>query len=651
MALPAPNLDDRRFQDLVDDAKRMVMRRCPEWTDHNVSDPGVTLIETFAFMTDQLLYRLNRVPDRLYVKFLDLIGVTLLPPTAARVPVTFWLSAPATAPLTLPAGTGAATLRTEAEPSVEFSTIDDLHLLPCTLEQLLTLDTDTGHLQPRDEHLRLGVEFPAFGETTPRPGDALLVGLSTPAPRCMISLDFDCHIRGLGVDPDQPPLAWEAWDGTTWTPCELHKDTTGGLNRPGCVVLQIPHRHEASIVDGRRAGWLRARVTDPADGRPRYSTSPFITALSAAVIGGTVDAIHATLVEADEVGTSEGVPNQTFPISRTPVITNEAEPQLHTSSDHGWQEWQRVETFADSGPDDRHWVLDPITGTVRFGPAVRERDGLLRQYGMVPPRDTVIRLTRYATGGGRKGNVGPGAIQTLKSSVPFVARVENLKAAHGGVDGETIDEVKDRGPLLLRTRGRAVTAEDFEALTKQAAPEVARVRCLSAGEADVPPAGVKVLIVPAAGASEGRLCFEDLLPAEETLTRIAARLDACRLIGTRVLIEPPLYRGVTVVVRLTAATGADAARVTDDALTALYGYLNPLTGGPDGTGWPFGRPVRSGDLYAVLQQTPGVDLVEEVRIFAANPVTGERGEQTDRLELEPHSLVFSYEHQIQVDQR
>ena len=73
--LPAPRLDDRGFQDLVDDAKRLVMRRCPEWTDHNVSDPGVTLIETFAFMTDELLYRLNRVPDLNYIKFLELIGV------------------------------------------------------------------------------------------------------------------------------------------------------------------------------------------------------------------------------------------------------------------------------------------------------------------------------------------------------------------------------------------------------------------------------------------------------------------------------------------------------------------------------------------------------------------------------------------------
>ncbi len=62
MALPAPNLDDRRFQELVDDAKRLVQQRCPEWSDHNVSDPGVTLIELFAWMTDQVVYRLNRVP-------------------------------------------------------------------------------------------------------------------------------------------------------------------------------------------------------------------------------------------------------------------------------------------------------------------------------------------------------------------------------------------------------------------------------------------------------------------------------------------------------------------------------------------------------------------------------------------------------------
>ena len=83
MTLPAPNLDDRRFQDLVDDAKRLVQRRCPEWTDHNVSDPGITLIETFAYVVDQVLYRLNRVPERSYVTFLELMGVELFAPSAA----------------------------------------------------------------------------------------------------------------------------------------------------------------------------------------------------------------------------------------------------------------------------------------------------------------------------------------------------------------------------------------------------------------------------------------------------------------------------------------------------------------------------------------------------------------------------------------
>src|SRR3712207_4300761 len=103
MALPAPNLDDRRFQDLVDDAKRLVQRRCPEWTDHNVSDPGVTLIETFAYMVDHLLYRLNRVPARHYLNFLDLIGLRPFPPTAAPGEITFWLSAPRETVVRIPA--------------------------------------------------------------------------------------------------------------------------------------------------------------------------------------------------------------------------------------------------------------------------------------------------------------------------------------------------------------------------------------------------------------------------------------------------------------------------------------------------------------------------------------------------------------------
>src|ERR1700704_1781696 len=136
MALMVPNLDDRRFQDLVDDAKRLVQQRCPEWTDHNVSDPGVTLIELFAWMTDQLVYRLNRVPERNYVKFLELIGVTLFPPTAARTQVTLWLTAPQPDLVRTPSGTQVAPVRTETDEAIVFATTEDLPIVPASLTEL-----------------------------------------------------------------------------------------------------------------------------------------------------------------------------------------------------------------------------------------------------------------------------------------------------------------------------------------------------------------------------------------------------------------------------------------------------------------------------------------------------------------------------------
>ena len=70
----------------------------------------------------------------------------------------------------------------------------------------------------------------------------------------------------------------------------------------------------------------------------------------------------------------------------------------------------------------------------------------------------------------------------------------------------------------------------------------------------------------------------------------------------------------------------------------------------DGAGWPFGRPVHIGEIYAVLQRLPGVELVEDVRLFAANPITGERGQSSQRVEVASNALVFSYEHQVRVEE-
>ena len=84
MTLPVTNLDDRSFQDIVDEAKRLIPKYCPEWTNHNLSDPGVALIELFAWMTEMTLFRLNQVPDVFYTRMLNLLGFEPFPATAAR---------------------------------------------------------------------------------------------------------------------------------------------------------------------------------------------------------------------------------------------------------------------------------------------------------------------------------------------------------------------------------------------------------------------------------------------------------------------------------------------------------------------------------------------------------------------------------------
>ncbi len=646
MALPVPNLDDRRFQDLVDEAKRMVQQRCPEWTDHNVSDPGVTLIELFAWMTDQVVYRLNRVPDRNYVKFLELIGVTLFPPTAARTQVTFWLAAPQPIVVTIPTATQVATLRTDTSEAIQFSTIEDLAIIPSKLTHLGSM-VDGKTYRDHNEVLDKGTGIYGFQEV-PQPGDAIYIGLSEAVPSNAVRLRFQATVEGVGVDPNHPPLAWEAWTGDDWEPCDLDFDSTGGLNRDGDVVIHVPRGHTASLIAKQRAGWIRGRVTELVEGQPAYSAAPRISGLTAITVGGTADAVNAEIVRNEEVGISEGVSGMRFALKRGPVVPGDHAPVLEVAGDDGWVEWTHVSDFAASGPADRHFTLDVWSGEVRLGPAVRQPDGSLRLYGAVPPKGAHIRLHEYRVGGGRRGNLAPRAISVMKASIPFVARVENRRVARGGVDGEDIENAKIRGPIRLRARGRAVTTEDFEQLAREAAPEIARVRAVAAGDgADA--GSVRVLVVPAAVTERGRLRFEQLVPAPDTLQKITDRLEECRVIGTRTLIEPPVYRGITVVAKLRARPTANPARLQEEALTALYEYFHPITGGPDGVGWPFGRPINVGEVYSVLQGLRGTEIVEDARLFGADPVTGQRGQQTQRLELEPHALVFSYEHQVLVE--
>ncbi|MFJ2395294.1 putative baseplate assembly protein [Streptomyces sp. NPDC087843] len=647
MALPSPNLDDRRFQQFVDDAKRYIQQRAPEWTDHNVSDPGVTLVETVAHMADQIVYRLNRVPEKNHLAFLDLVGITLFPPSAARTDVTFWLSAPQEEPIVLPVGTEAATLRTESEEAVVFATERELTLVPTALRHLVVQHSGRP-VTDRTADLTEGKDVLCFAEA-PGPGDCMLFGLTTAVPHCAVALELDSRVDGVGVDPRQPPLVWEAWTEDGWTACEVDRDGTGGLNRPGDVVLHVPGGHTLSRTGGQEAGWLRCRVTEPLPGQPFYTTSPTVQAAEAFTLGGTTSAIHAETVRDEALGESTGLPGQRLRLVHFPVVGDTPPVLLQTAERDGWADWDVVPHFAASGPDDRHIALDAATGEISFGPAVREPDGTLRQYGSVASKGAVIRARRYRTGGGRAGNVARGAVQVLRSSVPYVAEVVNREAARGGVDGETVAEAKTRAPITLRAQERAVTLRDYEELARRAAPETARITCLEGDEGEHGAYAVRVLVVPQAVPDPGgRLRFEQLVPGDALLQRITRYLDERRLIGTRLAVGPPFYQGVTVVATVHAFRGVDTDRVRRQAHDALYRHLDPLTGGANGTGWPFGRPVQSGEVFAVLQRIPGVELVDAVQLHPADPLTGKRGDPTDRIDLEAPSLVFSFDHRVRV---
>ncbi|OGN87554.1 MAG: putative baseplate assembly protein, partial [Chloroflexi bacterium RBG_13_46_14] len=142
MSLQTPNLDDRKFQDIVSEARSRIPLYCPKWTDYNLSDPGITLIEMFAWIVDMLLYRLNRVPEKNYIKFMEMIGIRLEPPKPAKVNMTFRLSAAQPEQVTIPQGTEVATVRTETQDAVSFTTDQAFTIVLPSLSYALTTVND-----------------------------------------------------------------------------------------------------------------------------------------------------------------------------------------------------------------------------------------------------------------------------------------------------------------------------------------------------------------------------------------------------------------------------------------------------------------------------------------------------------------------------
>jgi len=648
MPLPTPELDDRKFQDLVDEAKRLIPRYCPEWTNHNVSDPGVALIELFAWMSETVLYRINQVPDRLYTKFLDLVNISPFPPAVARTDLLFWLSAALDNEVLVPAGTLVATLPAVNQSEVLFSTIEDLVIRP---PQLIAAKVANGS---NDEQLIDAWDDLRFDDGAVRcfqsdpiaVGDAAYFGFANPLGGSVLRLSIGATIEGIGVDPTDPPLAWEAFSGESWVAMGVQSDSTGGLNRDGEIVLSCPREMSALTLGGERGYWIRVRLLPTRPGQPGYKASPLVRSLQVQTLGGTVVGEHASSVGRERLGRSDGSPAQQFRLQYFPVLPLREGEALRISTVEASALWEQVEDFAASGPSDPHYTLDLATGTISFGPRIRYPDGSIRQHGAIPVDGAELVMEGYRFGGGARGNVGADTLTVLRTTVAYVDRVTNPGPAVGGVDAESAANAKLRGPMTLRAGERAVTARDFERLTLQASPEVARVRCQPPAIVGEP---VRLLVVPRLLGRPEEHHLDDFQLSDALVEAIMSHLEPRRMIGTTVDISTPYYQGATIAALLRVFPGRPATVVQQRALDLLYSLLDPFVGGASQDGWPFEVDLSASFVMEQLEAVDGVERVEEVLLFEADLRTGQRnGRGRELLQLDSRSLFLSLNHQVVV---
>jgi predicted phage baseplate assembly protein len=629
MSLLEPVLDDLKFQkDIVDEVRRRIVRYCPEWTDYNLSDPGITIAEMHAWMTEKLVYRLNQVPRKTYIHFLNLLGEDLLPAQPAKTELTFYFAAPypidpdnpqaQDGQTQITADMEVATLPTERTPEVVFS-IDETRVLAFPILKYLYRHDDPiknywQHDSKYPAKCKVNAPMKVFADP-PREGDVFYIGFDAgtghDADRIkdrlkdmrgyVLQLWFGCEeAAGSGVERDNPPWEWSCWvkqDGEEkWQPVLLgstpnERDTTGGLNNAeGKLVLYLPttlHPSAQAATKGDFAFWLRCQYkrnpNSPDQGH--YLQQPTIKSLRAEVIGLTVSATHARVVHDELLGISDGEAGQTLVLQRSPVLApanhalmviDEIERDAHGDVTYQ-QTWHQVDHFANSDAHDRHFVLDVRTGQIGFGPLVQQRNGQKALYGRVPAPGRELRVRKYRYGGGTEGNVPARSLNMLRQSIPFVDRVLNLQPAEGGMDAEPVEESLMRLRREMWSR-RAVTAQDYEVLARQTrttrpvqrARFVVPTNATALGVADV-------RIVPALKPDDqGQIALAQLALGTEMRQAVQQHLDERRLLTTILRVSEPTYVGIKVLCRVRAEKNRGGA-VLHEVKRALRMMLAPVS--------------------------------------------------------------------------
>ena len=603
MSLPKPELDDLTFEQLISEARGLIPRYAPEWTDHNISDPGITLAELLAWLTETSLYRLNLVTERHVRKYLQLLGITLQPIKPASVELSF----ESESDVELKKG---QLLWTELEGERICFELD--HPVKITTSRLVRVVTDevAGVFDRTDSNNEPELFFAPFGEAT-MDGASLYLGFESPSD--VVNLFIELYEDDLippgrhGNEPyydfENATLVWEIYkekdqqEEGHW--CEIESesiyDETGGFKYSGRITLENIEKWKEKTLpffddDGYNLYWLRCRLK-----KSRFEYPPRIRTIRL----NTVRATQGRTIKDAETFNGTGLPEQIYKLSHSPVLKGTVELYIE---DEKWME--RPDLYG-SGPQDRHFCIDHKEGKIIFG------DGLM---GAVPPDGADIVVKHYRTGGGTTGNL-PAGLQWSVEGYPSV-RATNYSPANGGRDEESVEEARLGFLKDLRTPYRAVTSEDFEYIAKNTPGlRIARTK------AYVKEKTVYLVVVPYTPLEEFKRPPE---PSDGMLNAICRHIDSHRLVGTCFEVIKPDYIKVYVSMKIKAKTGTDEDILRERIIRRLNTYLHPVRGGSDGGGWPPGEPVYRSEIYRVVEGIEGVRCVMDVRI------RGEKGAYTDQ---------------------
>jgi len=611
-----PTIDDRDFDSLLAEVRTRIARYTPEWTpvwtDVNDNDPGITMVQVFAWLAEILTYRMNKVPELNYIKFLQLLGIELSAAEPASAEVTFPIKTSFTeSSIIIPKATQITAQAPGGGSPIVFETDRSLIALKAPLASLLVFD-GFSFISVTQENESAQPGFLPFGPTADA-NTALLLGFETTGSFPSLELDlaiwtqpdisksslFKCGL------PDAPSFAsaklrWEFWDGTQWLRLSLLKDETLALTRTGHIFLQTPTTGMQPAVfppEPKSLFWIRVRVEES-----QYERPPRLLAVRT----NTTSVLQAETAQFEVLGGSNGRRDQVFQLANVPVLKGTL--QLEIDQGNGPEPWTEVTDFFGSTPTDLHYVLDRTSGEIRFGDGL---NGAIPVANASNPDGNVV-AHEYRFGGGKKGNVPAKAIKTLSASIDGVDdnRVANLFAAINGRDEETLDEAKKRAPRTIKSRCRAVSVEDFEYLAMQAST-IKRAKALPLFHPDFPgvkvPGVITVIVVPDGDDPAPT-------PSEGTLRTVCAYLDQRRLLTTELYVIKPSYQQVEIEAEVVAEDTADLATVKKGVEQTIKDYFDPLKGGEDGQGWPFGGTIFYSRVSQRIFTVPGVQSIKQLVI-------------------------------------